>query len=326
MLNSSLDLRYKNTLIPILSIYLKELVQRQELNQKSREHFFLSREGRIFFDLAKEYNRNHESKINSRYLEVSRRSLARLLVAKGQLAGKFVTKEYFNGTVGELWINRFGVPNDCVSQVLTSNRAKERIQPGSKSQILNELSIANNICPQFLEEEYSAGYEYLSAFFTNVENEFVICDIGYSGTMQEMLKSILKIDFYGLYLALDPKNSSDDHKSGVLTSDISKAILKNTRIVEALFNCGLPTVVGYKKNDSGSEPIYSQETIRNARFKTLQSLAISEAINLHALPEDVLHCWVNGNYPALEQEYKNSDEGISDLKQFEDLWSGKSTW
>ena len=309
----------------MLAIYLKAIIKKQKASAVPLQFNFLSREGKVLKELIETYNQITRIKISYKYLEVSRRSLARILVADGKLQGKHVTKEYFYGSVEDLWINRFGVPKEFISDVLNQDQRSERIEPGNKFQILRELENANKICPLVFPQEHVLGKKYLSDFFDAGTREFIICDIGYSGTMQDMLESILNMKLQGLYLVVDKNSLKNLDKQPVLPENLSRKLMSNTHFFEHLFNSEIPTVAGYEESIERIVPLYLEETIRKAYFKYLHKQIYLEALELLSIPESLLSAWVEANYYSTYEELVSSDLFMEEIQDFENLWCGIGT-
>jgi len=257
------------------------------LIEQSKEHgidryYFLSREGKLFKDVFDCWTENLPQKPRSYYMVISRRAAGVAALEEFSDILEIAKTTYFPNTIGNFLFTRFGVRLD-------ENRWDEiRNKIGWSSQ--QEISVYDKniedlvpILHEVEEDIYNRGkferlglLEYLKRLGLQKDENQAVVDVGYGGSVQSYLNSLLGNKVHGLYL---------------LTDDRAKDISKNFDV--KLFGCFYENVdrknnppTMYKLNFdlekllSSKEPqIEYYELIDNfeivGRYRDLEALEIS---------------------------------------------------
>lgn len=234
--------------------------------KKDNNLIFLSREGK-FINQCFNHFCNKEDNYNNKYMYISRKSIATAVIEEFDSFEKFISSQSIaqNETVN-LFLKRINLLDN-----------KEVLNFLSKENInLNDSFYQKNV-QKFFQENFNMLKkhneknnknlkEYLKEF--NINNKTILIDIGWNGTMQDLLSSLFKkesIDFKGYYLGVR-KNKKTELKHGYLFDGDNEVIELQTRsmigFLEILFSANHGSTIYYDKNNKGKiEPVLIKNDI-----------------------------------------------------------------
>ncbi len=215
--NSSLEGFGYNFLGPILSTYIEHTNRQLQVKNKKKpiKVFHLAREG-YALQKAFEIVNNHD--IPSEYLYVSRSFLFRIMLDI-EASWEFSIKHNFEGTMEELFQQRFSYSQDQITQVLNSKQRRQEISLPCDYQKVCIILSDNLVKLKKLNNSARKAYlHYLESIgFTSIQFDPVMLDIGYSGTIQKLLTLLVGRDTHGVYMIT---TQSGKYRLGENTADI----------------------------------------------------------------------------------------------------------
>lgn len=258
---------------------------------KTGRAFFLARDMYLFVDI---YNKIFPDS-DIKYLEVSRRSLRKAYVlATKNLKSVLNTigrREYFISEICEMLnidfeeiMNECGVYNvtekTSFNEIIKNNQLYEKIQ----YIVLDQLKKQTDLVIDYLRQQCVFDNDYM-----------VIVDIGWHGTIQNMIEGITKQKIKGLYLG---NTRRKDYKRMAsegywFDSDDEMKTLNNMSIVgilEAMLFPNLGTTIGYKDENGDIKPVYrDSEAVQYDKIREFQDGALT-------FLRDILVFIKNGKY------------------------------
>ena len=189
-----------NFLGPICSEYFHSLLARcNELKPSSIG--FLAREGYLFERLYQQLSAKNliEQPLPYSYLLASRTFLFRICVAD-PLTWQWSLQHKFYGSLGQLLLGRFGFTQQQVESLFTQSELTVKWQLPIERKTL-ELHFVSKVgaLDNVVKESRIAYLDYLRSLGITSSSKPLLCDVGYSGTIQKLLTRLLGIDTYGAY-------------------------------------------------------------------------------------------------------------------------------
>lgn len=270
------------------SNWLKDKIYEKNI----KKVFFLSREGNIMkkaFDLV-------EKKINSQYIFVSRKSLALACLINANTYDDIYAKlSLRKEETIEGFLDSINLLDEYFLNILDEyNIAKEN--KIKKCDIFIDLINKNiNYIRQRAIEYNSIVIKYLKQ--NGLNDKFALVDIGWSGTMQNMICEILDnngVDYHieGFYFGVRQKATtsitSKSKKTGYLY-DISNNSLESSMrgfngLLEQVFSAFHGTTKGYNIQNGFVKPIIDELELNDTMLenvKNIQENALSFVINFN---------------------------------------------
>jgi hypothetical protein len=317
---------YKIIMGPILNLTIRKYLWLAQKNGESC-FVFLSREGELLHRTFNYFQKlGYLQNIKSKYLYVSRRALIQSSLADEALTAKFVLQQSFEGSTLNLWTGRFGIPSQVAMRYLSQAEASVMIRPGDNLAVIEQFENAKLAYGKSVEGQEQArnSKNYLASILEEAHSDVLICDIGYSGTMQSLIETKMNQKYTGVYLAVARKNFCLGRMHGILSDSLVASILSDTKTFEVLFNLGSPTVAAYCQGVNGVVlPILDDATIRESSFLGMIESGIQEAAKLMIYDESEVEALLQYVYPTRLNNLLMSQSGFKDYDNFEDLWSGE---
>lgn len=140
------------------------------------------------------------------------------------------------------------------------------------------ISFINNNSCIFLEEakkNYDFFDEYISKYITNDKVNYLV-DIGWKGSIQEMMSSFLKsksqnLEIKGLYLGVTNTNKKDGFLFSS-KSNVFKDVLLFSGLLEILFMPEYGSVLGYKKQKNIVTPVFDKFEFSEENYKIIRTV------------------------------------------------------
>jgi hypothetical protein len=244
---------------------------------------FVSRDTEILADIWKKTNQ-----INAHHLKCSRASLGRLTADK-KLTQNVVTSKSFTGTISDFFCGRLGLTNSQTEEMFGKKLSELGISLPDDSKLVIEL------IESFAEKDSKSRKRKIELLRGDIspnredsEEKIVIIDIGYSGTLQFLLKQIVPEVECGLYLMSDDSNLGNLNlmRSGWLVENQEwgkSKILDNSLRLELLLQASCGPTLDYFTSFDYLQPILglrnnAQENFRDLRI--IQQAAVSRAVRL----------------------------------------------
>lgn len=295
--------------------------------------YFLSREG-LFF------KRLHEAMgcpgPTARYLCVSRTSLFMLTVEALDETSVDRMLDLFqhHSHLADVSIGQFlyvlKIENRAAARIVRSlGHDVHRVMPLKEHRAEIKAVLLDDRMRRLFARRRSRYLEafmnYLRALNLTEHRRVLLCDMGWSGSMQTYLSGILKqqgcdVQLHGFYFGYDKTIDARKHaraaepvvKTGYFTYDGDPSRLRERGIInnlslELLASAGHGTVVGYRNRRGGAEPVfehYPEEIWQyNRVIYPLQSMILDYAARYHEV-FDALH----GLYQDEEVYAYNADK------------------
>lgn len=179
----------------ILNYVLWLMKEARELN--ADKILFFSREGYLLQQVYDSVAKIYDGKTaGSEYLYVSRRALTYAALSTDEELEKALDK-FYEGSLNAFLFERFGIERSDVND--------EDIKlPDNKNKVLKVLSEYKAEIFENAKEQKEEYLKYLHSIIGEEEN-IVVSDIGYSGTIQYYLSKISERPYHGRYFATDDK-------------------------------------------------------------------------------------------------------------------------
>jgi len=207
---------YVNVLLaPIVYYYVQSLASDAEMQQSKK--LFLSREG-YFLQKAFGVLSNHKSN----YFLASRSFLLRITLHNYESL-KLAVKPDFTGTLEDFLLKKYKFSRSQVCLLASSKELRISSQDKEyREEFVRVLASRSPTIEEITSHERQQYLSYLErgAFF---HGDSVICDLGYSGTIQKLISLLLNKDTKGAYLIC---SKSGSHDLGVCKATM-KGYLKN---------------------------------------------------------------------------------------------------
>lgn len=188
--------------------------------------YFLSRDGEILYKIYKLLSRRQPDRFpKSKYLEISRRSLAVPFIRNNNDIDKALDAHYFGDTLKNFFHIRLGIDISNLKekklQEYGFENADTRVYIPQDFEKLR--SLAHAIYQKHkndFKKERKLVINYLQSkkLFTNAPKAIV--DIGYSGTMQRLLNNITGKPVHGFYMITYNRIQSLINKKNILTKGL----------------------------------------------------------------------------------------------------------
>lgn len=208
--------------------------------KKEKSVTFLSREGyflKLLFDDYQSLLINTENRIDTKYLKCSRR-------AAKSLSLDYLLKLLSTDICINDYLMSYGYTKDEISEIIKKY--------DFKSEELNLLT------RQRYEDNVVAAKKYMSQFV--VDGHVNIVDIGWNGTMQNTIASILNVPTYGYYIGLNNSPYDKSNREGLIfdfnekektVSKFSDILRSNIQLYEELAAAPHGSALSYRLNNDG---------------------------------------------------------------------------
>ncbi len=238
---------------------------------------FLSREGKFILEC---FNILNKSKNQCKYMNVSRKSITNCLLSSKQNIEKVIKMQSVsqNETV-EMFLNRLNLTNNSF---IINELKKYNISLLAKyfnEEIRYKLAeIIELACQNISKKDYDNFNLYLKQLDFN--NDTIVVDIGWNGTMQDLLQIFLdkqNIKIKGYYLGVRKKRKTE-LKQGYLfngnNDEFEMASRGMVGFLETLFaaNHGSTAFYKYVKATNSIEPILSDLDINNISIENIEKI------------------------------------------------------
>lgn len=226
----------------------------QWIHDKIQEHhiehtYFLARDMYLFVDIYKQMY--GDKKIS--YLEISRKSLRKAyVVCKNNFEAYKDTLQRQHFTNHEL-ADAFNIDEEDIEKLIANNK---------------DLQIFQN------DADKSLAYLQQENVFDDKKSALV--DIGWHGTLQNMVEKVTGKDFYGLYFGYYPRPEFKHLEADaywIKSLDETKALdaVSIDLLLEVMLFPNVGTTIGYQKKDNRILPVYAKcEMQDNIIVKQLQ--------------------------------------------------------
>jgi len=236
----------------VLELNSRRLIEYSKACNKSSLGF-LSREGfllKVAFDHWVSLRPSSQG-FKSDYLHVSRRALNRYLVGSEDYDIKYVLHELYEGTVLNFLNGRFSLEQYEVAEFFSPQQLKKRISWGERDEILLVVETLN--CQ--LREHPLPDRDLLKQYLINFVNEdTILVDVGFKGTMQQLINLSFPYDVHGFYFALSPDAWSHKFQGSAISKSRSNVLIKDSILIESLLTAPHGTTLKYEKTKSGVIP------------------------------------------------------------------------
>jgi hypothetical protein len=189
-----------NFLGPICSEYFYSLLERCD-DLKPSSIGFLAREGYLFERI---YQQLLAKQLIAQpfpyfYLLASRTFLFRISIAD-PLTWQWSLEHKFYGTLRKLLLGRFGFTQQQIEHLFTQSELDVMWQlPVERKTLELHFKTKLNAFENVVKESRAAYLDYLRSLGITSSSRPLLCDVGYSGTIQKLLTRLLGIDTYGTY-------------------------------------------------------------------------------------------------------------------------------
>ena len=252
----------------ILLYYFCEKLYLYAISYKISKLLFFSREGEFLLKLFNEFQEKFQKKINTEYVFVSRSSLycASLKDIKIENFDLIfnITKDY---SVFE-FCKAIGFSNQEIERLNIKNKFKT-IENFPDSRIFTDLISDENFLSIYnLRRKQQA--EYINFYFKHLmgKQKTAFVDVGWRGTMQDLLLTILNKNLVGFYYGIDTSKAVCDFniKEGLVFSTITikndkiqKALMFRSFNLEYVLKASHGRVVSYEKKNNLIIPILAED-------------------------------------------------------------------
>lgn len=235
---------------------------------------FLSREGQFIKKCFDELNKNNDSK----YMYVSRKSVSGALLHLYDDIEKMIDIQSLSPMESvESFLNRWDILNIKNRELLKDKGldiSKSIYDSANKKILQDNLNLLKNNCNT--ENKYILFTEYLKQF--KIDNCSCIVDIGWNGTMQDLIQKKLDNDnivITGYYLGLRFLRNNN-FKYGFLFNgekdDVEILTRSMTGFIEILFSASHGTTYRYEKLNGKVEPIIMENDISEEELNLIKKI------------------------------------------------------
>jgi predicted HAD superfamily hydrolase len=250
---------------PLLVSFSNWLVKQSEDHDIDR-YYFLSREGKLFKDVFDCWTEDLPHKPDSYYLVLSRRAAGVASIEKFSDILEIAKTTYFPNTIENFLFTRYGIRLDENRWVKIDKKI------GWSSQ--NEISVYDKniddlipILHEVEEDIYSRGQyerlgllEYLKHLGLQEDENQAVVDVGYGGSVQGYLNSLLGNKVHGFYLLTDDRalrisTKFDVKLSGCFYENVDRknnlpTMYKLNFDLEKLLSSKEPQIEYYERNNN----------------------------------------------------------------------------
>lgn len=247
----------------------------RELRARQASHaLFLAREGRILMELFEIYQSSvhrAERPVETDYVYVSRRALYTASVPHGSYGFEGLRQRYRDLDVEDL-LRSLGFAADDV----------DRLRRGAGS--VDELIASGAFRSAFdahRAEQHELARTYLRPFLEKARDRIHVVDVGWKGSMQDFLADLFGAErpIHGWYLGLGPnvlrQRPDGSTKRGLLfeagppSSRYFTVFAHFKSLYESLLNAGHGSVAGYRRTETGAEPVLDELTEETEQHTSL---------------------------------------------------------
>lgn len=281
---------------PIFSVFFKFL-NSYVVDNNINKLYFLAREGYFLKHIYDELSKKGIMKeIDTEYLLVSRAFLFRLLLLKNEDLS-FALQSNFRGTLEYLLKYRFALSENEIKEIgFTDNELSLHVSlPDTDKEIENLLKLKiSKINIKNVEASFHAYSSYLNEIgFLKEENPIVV-DLGYAGTIQKLLSSLYSKDISGIYFINSNKSKEINvgrnkcsfnscFKQGVSFGD-GYPLLEKSLVLEGLLTSPQGQLRNILRVNGKTKSIHGIDTISQKKFHYLTAIvkgAMDFIIEMH---------------------------------------------
>lgn len=224
---------------------------------KNGNVIFLAREGKFI----KQCYDTMYSEANTDYLYISRKSITSAAIYDKKNREKIINMQSINqNETVEEFFNRMTILNELNIEILKKHKIEleENIHK-CKDKIAN---ISNEFVID--DSNFNIFNDYLKKF--RIKDNTFFVDIGWNGTMQDIMELYLDKKVNGLYLGLR-KQRATINKKGFLFDENKPKIEEKSRgmvdFLEVVFSANHGSTIGYKRDKKDIVPILTKNDIDN---------------------------------------------------------------
>lgn len=251
-------------LFTVFSLWINRVTNKDDILM------FLAREGYIFEKVYNNIYRNDEAQRRTAvYFLASRRAVS-VASIRSRSEVKSILEQYYRGSFSNLMKSRLGMDLyretvDCqISMPEDSDKVMSMVEPYMED-IFKRA-----------EEERKNYINYISNL--GIDNNGIVVDVGYSGTIQYYLTLMLENKVNGVYLSTStnkkPERLSCRCDSLYPLNDVSEEktnkIFKNQLFLEAVLKAPYGQLICFKNDNGKTIPVYKDDSIIGEELKTLQ--------------------------------------------------------
>jgi FMN phosphatase YigB (HAD superfamily) len=253
---------------------------------KSLDHlYFLSREGFFLYGSYQKLRKALGQELPAAsYLYASRR--AAIAAAQGVKfdASEITFGSGFRGTVSELLNARVGLH---LPDEFGLNRT-EILLPRDTDYVENVLTILEPYIVEHGRRELEALQQYCRQTGMTNRQEVAIVDIGYSGSIQNALQTVLGKGLVGLYIATVDSVARVDQARGFALGCFGErecfhtprcVVLRNGKILESFLTAPHGQVLRFRSQNGHAEPVFKAAGLSQSVFPTLSQ--INDGVNTY---------------------------------------------
>lgn len=241
--NRYLDYAFYRFLPLLLELNSRRLIDYSESCNK-RSLAFLSREGFILkaaFDHWVSLRPSSQI-LRTDYLYVSRRALNRYLIGDKNYDLKYVTHELYEGTVLDFFKGRFGLEQSEAEGLFSAEDLRSKISWGERDKM---LFFAGTLNSRLLKDPLP-DKELLTRYLVNlISEDSILVDVGFKGTMQELINFSLPHIVHGFYFAISPEAWSRKFQGSAVERSKSNELIRNSILLESLLTAPHGTTLKY---------------------------------------------------------------------------------
>jgi hypothetical protein len=328
----------RSLLAPLLYTFYKRLFTRLATSSvddtKPLDIFFLSREGYLLkkgFDrIAK--MRDLRGLFCSHYLMVSRVMLSKAAFHLSE-SHNIIARHQFNGSFKSFLASRLGVSEDEISAIALKHPFLNK-----RYHFDGHLEACRVAAEELdLRGESEIYLEYLKASGFTRSNLKIVVDLGYSGTIQDLLSLIVHGGIRGYYLITTPAATSSagiskkNDKHGLVASGVSWgscALLDKSILLETLLTSPQGTCLGIKKVNQEFTFIHGPKCSTQHRFDEVEDIfdnAMDHVICMFEQGiEDLDYQSLSALYSGVVSSscFRNPESCLASLLEIEDKYSG----
>ncbi len=232
---------------------------------------FLAREGYIFEQVYKNIFKSNESEMRKHcYFLASRRAVSVAAIRSSDDI-RSILSQFYRGTFENLLMSRLGI------SLYDDMENKEISMPEDIEYVMSALSPHTEHIFKTAEKERNNYFEYMENM--GINNNGIIVDVGYSGTIQYYMAKLTENKQKGLYLCTWVEKKPEklgcvcDAMYPVMNADDEKKhkIFKNQLFLEAVLKAPFGQLICFENKDNGVEAVYKSDNIIPEELKELQN-------------------------------------------------------
>jgi len=326
---------------PILHAFYSKLIARLQLasneDSKPQNIYFLAREGYLLqkgFDLLKESGYIVQDRYQSVYLLASRSLLCKLCMQDKNMIS-LIQRHAFNGNIQEFMNKRLKIADYLIDQIL----AGSNMNPSTNASKSNLLKLSEYISNESIFEQSRKDYlAYLASIGFFEQNPSLIVDIGYSGTIQDLMSGLTGHKTIAYYFmttksAYSSKNI-EIQKHGLIFSGAEWGktyyLLDKSLIIESLLTSPTGSCIGVVNKDSKFVFQFGQKTNTQIRFAEIESIfnyAMQYVIKMLEIGKHPLDAFeMNDLFDSIVTSGLLKKTSISSLLEIEDEYCGNDVF